>query len=224
MQYRWLLVVLAGCATAGSEANEQAAVDAAVTRVDAPMSPPIPVDAPPPPPCMATAMKQLLVNPAFDATPAGTGWTQTPVDPAFPIITSDDGLAEKSPAMKAWMGGYAQANANDQLFQDVTIPANTAKLRLTGFYSVVTTEAAGAAVKDTASIELTQVGGTSIDKLLAVNNTMTTATWTAIDYTVANVTGLSGTTVRFSLQTSNDASAHTNFYFDSLVLTATHCP
>lgn len=221
MQYRWLLVVLAGCATAGSETNEQVAVDAAVVRVDATV---IPIDAPPAPPCMATAMKQLLVNPSFDGTPAGTGWTQTPVDPAFPIITTDDGLAEKSPAMKAWMGGYAQANANDQLSQDVTIPANTAKLQLTGFYAVATTEAAGAAAKDTATIALTQVGGTNIDMMLSLNNTMTTTTWAAIDRTVPSVAGLSGTTVRFVLRTANDASAHTNFYFDSLVLTATHCP
>ena len=216
MQLRWLVVLVAGCATAGN-GEQQQQPDAA--NVDAPA-----VDAPPDaPPCMATATTQLLVNPAFDAAPAGMGWTEDAIDPVYPIITTDDGLAEQSPSLKAWMGGFAQANATDSLHQDVTIPMGTATLVVKGFYAVGTTEAAGAGVKDTAKVVLLD-GATVVDTVLAIDNTMPTTMWTAIDRSVPSPEALSGKTVRLRFESANDASAHTNFFFDSLTLTATHCP
>lgn len=217
MQFRWLVVLVAGCATAGN-GEQQQQPDAA--NVDATVDAPAP-DAPPP--CMATATTQLLANPAFDASPSGSGWTEDAIDPLYPIITTDDGLTEQSPSRKAWMGGFAQANATDSLHQDVTVPMGTANLVIKGFYAIGTTEAAGAGVKDTAVVELLD-GATVVATALAVDNTMPTATWTAIDQAVANPAALSGKTVRVRFRTSNDASAHTNFFFDSLTLTATHCP
>src|SRR5262249_59850104 len=61
----------------------------------------------------------LLVNPNFDDSPTGTGWTEQPIDTTLPIITPDLGIAADSPSNKAWMGGIAQANAKDTLYQDV---------------------------------------------------------------------------------------------------------
>ena len=217
MKY-WPVVFLAGCATAGNgEQEQQRTPDASVT-VDAPP------DTPPPPPCTASAMTQLLANPAFDATPAGMGWTQAPINPTYPIVTSDDGLAEQSPSRKAWMGGYAQAGANDQLHQDFTVPMSTAALVVKGFYGVGTTEPGTAAVKDTATVQLADPAGAVIDSVLAVDNKMPTTTWQPINRTVPNAAALSGKTVRLLFKSSNDATAHTNFFFDSMTVTATHCP
>jgi hypothetical protein len=216
MQYRWLVVLAAGCATAGNGEPQQQQPDAATA--DAP-----PPDAPPPPPCMATAMTQLLANPAFDATPSGMGWTQAPIDPTYPIVTTDDGIAEQTPAQKAWMGGFAQANAIDRLHQDVTIPMGTASLVVKGYYAVGTTEPGTAAVKDTATVVLLD-GATVVDTVIALDNKQPAAMWTAIDHPVPNAAALSGKTIRLRFESSNDATAHTNFFFDSFSLTATHCP
>lgn len=219
MSYRCLLVFLVGCASAGSTQdnnnNNDNGVDASVSADAA-----IEIDAPTP--CTAMTTTQLLVNPALDATPAGTGWVEMPFDPTLPIITTDDGIAEQTPTLKAWMGGFAEVSS-DQLHQDVVIPAGTSELKVSGHFAVATTEVAGAGVKDTASIELTEVGGTLIESIKTFDNTVTFQTWTVLDHTVANINGLSGQTVRLVLRSSSDAAANTNFFFDSLGLTATHC-
>jgi hypothetical protein len=219
MSYRCLVVFLVGCASAGSTQdnnnNDDDGVDAAVS-VDAAIE----IDAPTP--CTAMTTTQLLVNPALDATPAGMGWVEMPFNATLPIITTDDGIAEQTPTLKAWLGGFAEVSS-DQLYQDVVIPAGTSELKVSGHFAVATTEVAGAGVKDTASIELTEVGGTLIESVKTFDNTVTFQTWTVLDHTVANLNGLSGQTVRLVLRSSSDAAANTNFFFDSLGLTATHC-
>jgi hypothetical protein len=216
MLYRRLpvLLVVAGCAQAGSRSNNDGP-DAAV-KMDAP---PIQIDAP----CMPTTT-QLLANPSFDATPAGMGWTATPVDPTYPLVTDQDGVPEQSTPYKAWLGGFAQANANDQIHQDVMIPPNTTKLSLTGFYDVRTADTAAVA-RDTATVVLTRTDGTMIDSVLSLSNLQPKTVWTQIDHTFP-VDGLSGQTVRLRMASSNDATANTptSFYFDTLALSANHCP
>jgi hypothetical protein len=213
MSYRPLLVFLVGCASGGApDGGPNNPAPDAPQQVD--------IDAPPDGPCIPTTT-QLLANGNFDAAPEGSGWTQAPIDPAFPIITTDDGIAEDSPAEKAWMGGFAQANANDQMFQDVAVPPSTTMLVLSGKFAVATTET-GAAAVDTASIQLVQPGnGAVIESIRSFDNTQTTTTWSPFDHTVgANV---SGQTVRLLFRSSNSTTSHTNFFFDSFALTATHC-
>jgi hypothetical protein len=188
-----------------------------------PDAPPItpPADAPP---CQVMT-RQLLLNPVFDLTPIGVSWTQQNIDNAYPIITAD-GLTPQSAPYKAWMGGLAGVDkgvtsVTDQLYQDVTIPANTTMLRLTGYYVVGTTETTTTSVYDTAQIGLVQTNGTPIETALSLNNLTTASTWTALDKTFT--TNLSGQTVRLRATSTNDITNHSNFFFDSLALTATYC-
>ena len=203
-----------GCATAidghHDVAVDASAADAAVVAIDAPAS------------CNQVTT-QLLVNGNFDATPIGTGWSETRIDAGFALITPDDGVVEQTAPNKAWMGGFARANANDQLFQDIAIPARTSALALTGFYDVRTGET-GAAVRDTATVVLVKLDGTLLDTALATDNTHPKTDWTSLDHAFA-VGDLSGQTVRLKLATHNNATVNTetSFFFDTLALTATHC-
>jgi hypothetical protein len=195
-----------------------AAIDAPM--IDAPM-----IDAPAD--ACVPVTTQLLANPALDLTPMGTLWMQTPIDPAYPLITDQDGPAEQSAPYKAWLGGFVAPTAGgtvtDVLWQDFTVPAGTTQLTLSYYYLVGTQESTTATTAfDTASIAITQTNGTVIANLNSFSNLTPVAAWTPITVTVPQ--NLSGQTVRLRLTSSNDDSFVTNFFFDSFALNATHCP
>ncbi|HEY5926733.1 MAG TPA: hypothetical protein VIV11_33835 [Kofleriaceae bacterium] len=205
-----------------------------VARLDARQDPPPPpppdagvlVDAATPPgDACISQVKQLLVNPAFDASPQGAGWQQTLVDIESPLITGDDGVLEHTPALKAWLGGYEAlvGTATDVLVQNVTIPANTTHLVLTGMYDVRTGEPASTTAYDTAKLVITEMDGTVIATVLSLSNLTPKTAWTMFGH--AFTQNLSGKTVRVRLTSSNDILDPTSFFFDSLALTATSgCP
>ncbi len=236
MSYSGLLIAFAsaaglvgGCASAGSALEEPVdappgspTVDAPPgTTVDAPITPAIDAPITPaidaPPLCTVTTTN-LLMNPSFDGTPVGTGWVQAPIDPLYPIITADGTLVQSAPN-KAWMAGIARANANDTLYQDVTVPVGATALALTGYYEIRTQELAG--VYDRAKIELVQTGGTLIQQAFAKDNTNATTAWTALQFSFA--TPHAGETIRLRLSTASDTTDPTSFFFDSLALNATVC-
>lgn len=189
-----------------------------------------PIDAPPPdaaPPdaYQCTVMtRQLLLNPVFDLTPAGTNWVMQNIDNAYPVITDQDGIVEHSAPYKAWMGGFVAptigGSVSDGLYQDVTVPAGTTMLVLTGYYEVRTGET-GSTVYDSAQVALTQTNGTPIETALSLTNAGPTTAWTAFSKTFTP--NLSGQTVRLRFTSSNDDSFATSFYYDTLALTATFC-
>jgi hypothetical protein len=171
--------------------------------------------------------RQLLVNPVFDVDASGTGWTQQNIDNAYPIITSNGQLPPQSAPYRAWLGGFAGTDkgvtsVTDQLYQDVMIPANTTMLKLTGYYVIGSTETTAATVYDRGEIALVQTNGTPIEVAASFTNLTTTgATWTALNKTFTG--NLSGQTVRLRMTSTNDVTNHSNFFFDSLALTATYC-
>lgn len=227
------LALVAGCASAGSASEQPDAgggggpdaarqPDAGVgvdASVDA--STVTPVDAPPgtdAPPGCTPMTTQLLVNPAFDGTPLGTGWTEVPIDAAAPLITGDSSLIQSSPNV-AWLGGFESSSSTtkvtDRLSQQVTIPAGTTQLVLTGHFQVKTSEWL-ANWDDTAAIELQ--GQTA----LSLHEGSATTAWKAFSYTFTPTHA--GQTVTLRLSSSNDDTYVTSFFFDSLALTATYCP
>lgn len=251
MKRALVLVAIAGCASGtarpddasvidaktidGGESFVDAAVDAPLIdappidgpMIDAPMIDAPMIDAPmidAPPDACVPVVTELLVNPVFDLSPAGTGWQQTLIDPAAPLVTSDDGIAEHTAPYKAWLGGIeADTGAvTDVLWQDVTVPAGTTQLVLTGYYEVRTSETTTTTPFDTASFDLTMTNGTQIQNLRTLSNLTPTTTWTVITHTFAQ--NLSGQAVRLRMTSSNDFLNASSFYFDTLSLRATHCP
>ncbi len=207
---------LAACATAGpsdpignnGQTDGSIAVihDSAAVIADAPK---VFMDA-----CVPTPT-ELLQNPSFDLDPMGTMWTESATD----LVTDQDGVAEQSAPYKAWLGGLT--SSSDTLYQDVTVPASTTSLVLTGFYWVATGES-GSTVYDHGTIKLTQTNGTQIESVMALTNVSKTTTWTAINHTFTNLSA--GQTVRLSFASDNDSTLPTSFYFDTLSLQATACP
>lgn len=179
-------------------------------------------DAPPQPVCND---QQLLMNPVLDLNPSGMGWVQQNIDNTAPIVTGDDGIPEHTPPFKAWMGGleaydYGVNSVTDVLYQDISVPANTTQLRITGQYDVRTAETATVAY-DTAQIAFTQTNGTPLQVIKELSNLTATTAWTAIDQQLSQ--SYAGQTIRLRITTTNDVIDPTSFYFDTLALTATIC-
>lgn len=192
--------------------------------VDAPIDGP-PVDAPIDAPCTPTTT-QLLVNPAFDGVPMGTGWVDQPFDPGYPLITSDDGAPEHTAPNKAWLGGWLGeifADATDQLYQQVTVPAGTTSLTVRGQYWVATDEDPGSTVYDDSQVELLNSSGGLLQTALTVSNVGPTTAWTP--FQVVFGSSYAGQTVRLRFRSANDFSLPTSFFYDSIALEATiACP
>lgn len=240
-------VVFAGCAS-GSAAQQQDApigggADAKVFldghlegQSDAPVDarpdarPDAPPDARPdaPPDACVPQTTELLQNPVLDLSPAGVDWTQVPIDPAFPPITSDGQFAAHTAPYKAWMGGITGddegvASVTDVIYQDVSVPAGTTQLVLTGYYVVGTNETTTTAANDTGHVDLLQTNGVPIENVLSLSNlTVTGSSWLLFTHTFTTIPA--GQTVRLRITSTNNQTLGTNFFFDTLSLKATHCP
>jgi hypothetical protein len=176
---------------------------------------------PPPDETCTPQVSQLLVNPAFDGTPLGAGWTQRAIAAEFPLISSD-GPTEHSPGSLVWLGGIdsVTGTVTDVLTQDITIPADTTHLTLIGVYQVHTAEVSSQTVFDTAKVLITETDGTAIASILELSNVAPATQWRAFGHAIAKP--LSGRTVRLTLTSTNDDIDATSFFLDSLSLVATH--
>ncbi len=212
-------------------AIDAAAIDATVA-IDAgidgatPIDGALPVDASIDAPGCTPTTQQLLANANLDGTPLGTGWAETRIDPAAPLITADTpGLAAHTTPNRIWLGGIAGdifEDAQDALEQTVTIPANTTALVLRGQYGVLTSET-GTTVYDDARVELLSTGGTVLETVQTLSNAGPTTTWVALNYSFA--APRAGQTVRLRFRSANDFSNETSFFWDTLALEATlACP
>ncbi|HEY4060124.1 MAG TPA: hypothetical protein VGM39_26095 [Kofleriaceae bacterium] len=191
----------------------------ATPPIDSPM-----VDAAMPDAMCTPVTTELLTNGPFDTTPAGTGWTEEPGDPTYPLITNTGSLAADTPAYKAWLGGleaddYGLDEIDDFLYQDVVIPANTTSITLTAKYAVASAETEST-VYDTGFIGA--LDGSTVLFVKSLDNTTVAGTWTATTNT--STANLSGKTIRIQAEAENDYYYPTSFYFDTLSLKATHCP
>ena len=195
-----------------------AAIDAPLP-IDAPIDAPLPIDAPP----CTPGTTQLLVNPAFDLAPEGTGWLQMPFDALYPPITTDQlaSPAPDTPTRHAWLGGFD--SATDSIEQTVTIPAGTTSLVLRGRRATITNETTTTTVYDTSTVDLMTTTGTVIENAVTVTNLTASATYASWLKTFA--TPHAGETVKVRLRSTTDVSQTTNFFYDSLALEATtSCP
>jgi len=209
------------------EGQNDAPADAA-RHIDAP------VDARPdarpdaPPDACVPQTTELLLNPVLDLSPAGIDWTEIPIDPAFPPITSDGQFAAHTAPYKAWMGGITgddegTASVTDVIYQDVTVPTGTTQLVLTGYYVVGTNETTTTAANDTGHVDLLQTNGVPIENVLSLSNlTNTGSSWLLFTHNFAAIPA--GQTVRLRITSTNNQTLGTNFFFDTLSLKATHCP
>jgi len=233
---------VSGCASGGKSFEEppdtaSTPADAPEVFVDAPVdsAPPVdtaitPPDAAMPDACVAT-QHEVLVNPALDLAPIGTGWTEVPLPNIpggpYPLITADGVTAHSAPN-KAWLGGESGSDASpiaatvtDQLFQDVTFPADATGFVVTGMFASGGVEDTDQ-VYDTFTLDVTETNGTPIENVKTANNMVLVGTFTAFSKTLSS--NLAGRTVRLRATSTNDVINHTNFFLDTLSFKATFCP
>jgi len=168
-------------------------------------------------PCRWT---QLLVNPTFDAEPAGAGWTALTSRPGDFIVTDQDfadAPIEDTAPYKAYMGGFDAVA--EQLYQDVVIPADTQALVLTGRYHVSTIETEGFVFDQAKVVLISPVG--AHEELQWWANTSATTGWTPFTASAGQI--FAGQVTRVVFEVVTDAERWTSFLFDSLALYAESC-
>jgi hypothetical protein len=165
--------------------------------------------------------QSLLANGNFDQGPA-SGWNRysswgLAADPVvYPCSSLAHGCQGGSYA--AWMGG--DNDTDNQIWQTVTVPANTTTLRLKGQSAIDTAETGG--VYDQLYIELyLSSGPTFLESLATWSNLNANGGWTAFTLTAASPHA--GQTIDLLVEAITDGISVTSFYLDTLVLEAVVC-
>jgi hypothetical protein len=179
-------------------------------------APPPPVDAAPPPPDAAMCQTtQLLLNPDFDATPLGTGWTLED-----DVLSSTGPAGEDTAPNSLWLGGLALRD--EVIYQEVLVPAGLMSLTLTLKFQVRSPEG-GNTVYDSATLTVRSASNEVLHELRQWSNRdAATTSWQSASFTIPNT--VAGERVRIHFAGITDRSFHTSFQFDTLALTAVACP
>ena len=162
---------------------------------------------------------QLLANPAFDA--GHTAWTET-TSSSSSIITSDSVLTTlraHTPSNLAWLAGYA--NADDDLSQTITIPANASSITLS-FYYVLQTQETTAGAFDTMDVYTYDPALAKYTALATFNDNMATPSYldAVLDHPAA-VDGRADHQGRLPGEVGHEQN--TNFFIDSVALDVVAC-
>jgi len=179
---------------------------------------PTPDAALPPPdaePCTPTWI-ELLTNGNLDSGP--TGWTIAGGDVVYtsammPISAHTGGYA-------AWLVGYN--NADEQLYQAVSVPADATALRLRGYGCYVTTDTGGA--HDYLTIRLRNGGGSPLETLASYSNLDVGAVCSWTEFELDAASAHAGETIQLHLRGTSDGLYVTSYFVDSLHLEAYACP
>jgi subtilisin family serine protease len=149
---------------------------------------------------------QLIVDPSFEL--ASPSWIQTNViwKLAAPI--------PRSGSWVAWLGGVGTANVDD-LYQEVTIPANACSATFKFWLKITTAETSTRVANDTMSISVTNTSGTALSKLATYSNINKSTGYVQKSF---NLIAYQGQTIRLQFHAIENASRATSFYVDDLSL------
>jgi len=242
-------LVLSACASAGTPAGDDdtsGPPDARTTEApdaepigphpDAAPGPidamPGPIDAMPIDACVHST-QQILANGNLDGTPVGTGWTQQPQNASFPPIVAANEmpptLQPQSPSNAIWLGGIY--SSTDALYQQVTIPATTTSIQITGYKWFVTGET-GTVPADFMRVQIRSTADAVLETVQQWSNVDSNTGWTTFSLTVTG--NYAGQTIRVYLQAQtnadptplnpNDNVGNSNFFLDSLAVNVVACP
>jgi hypothetical protein len=162
----------------------------------------------------------------FDQDPSA--WIPYSEGSALPIIVTGEslGITADSPPNVAHLGG-AHSQYSGQ-FQPIAIPAGAITMTLTGYRQIVTEEDPGAtSVFDDMAIQMWEDAlnpspETHVGEFVYYSNMDPTNGWTMIMSTVA-VSAYAGQTVDLDMWGYTDDTLLTDFYIDSLALSALVC-
>jgi hypothetical protein len=165
---------------------------------------------------VGTASRELLVNGGFDS--GEPPWT----NPGIRIVYLGNGsnpprVVAQSPLNLAWFGGLNRED--DQLTQDVTIPANAASVTLSFYYTIISDEVSAA---ENDVLDVSALVGTQVVPLGHLGDNNQTNDW--IRFTSAVPLSLAGQTVTLQIRAITNATLVSSFYIDTVSLQAVACP
>jgi hypothetical protein len=165
--------------------------------------------------CVPTTI-QLLMNPNFDTTPVV--WTQDSGYGTDIIGPPLDVVGSQTPPYVAWEGGYD--NAQDDLYQDVMVPASATSITFSFWYYIGTEETDPTAYDkmNPYVYDPTTQGLTVLDTF---SNLDETTLWTKVSYQIPTV--WAGRIAEFGFLTMTDNAFNTNFFIDTVSVTVTAC-
>lgn len=157
---------------------------------------------------------QLLTNGNFDS--GHVAWVEDDGGSGyFPIVHgAKAGIVPQSGAYMVWLGGLLDVTTS--LYQDVAIPAGSTGLQLAGYRLIGSEEFGGSF--DFAWIRILNTNGVLLETLFEWDNTDTNTSW--LHFAATPSGNYAGQTIRLQLIATCDDSYNTNFFFDTLELTA----
>ena len=173
------------------------------TATNTPLPGPTNTPTPTPPPA---GCSEKVTNGGFE-TGALAPWTQSSgtysvLDTSMPHTGSYD----------SWFAGYN--NANDTLYQNVTIPSTATAATLTYWWKQTTQEACCTAY-DFLYVQVLNTSGTVLGTVQTISNASTAGTYTKSTFSLL---AYKGQTVRLQFRATNDGSLPTNFFVDDVSL------
>ena len=156
-----------------------------------------------------TGETNALQNPGFES--GNTVWVQE--SGSSPIISQSSGtpVSAHTGNWLTWFGGYA--NANDVLYQQVTLPSWACQAYVQFWYWIETEETSGQ--NDTLSVEIRRNSDNTLLRTLeTLSNLDSTPGW--VQSEPLDVTEFIGQTVRLRFAAATNATNTTNFFIDDV--------
>ncbi len=152
---------------------------------------------------------ELLGNPGFES--GATVWTST----GSSLIYPSSQIPVHTGNWGAWLGGYH--NADDQLFQNVTVPSNATAATLGFWYYSTTAETNTGWDSFTLQIIDPTTGSHYVDAF-SIDAYPPTNSWQQRSYTLttSQLNAVKGKTVRVRFRVTTDASQLSSFYIDDV--------
>ena len=159
-------------------------------------------------------LSNILLNSGFESGPVS--WGESTYN-GYPIITSYL-TPTSSNNWYAWLCGYN--NCMDNLYQDVTVPADAQNSYLQFNYSITTDETSNATAFDSMAVRIySPPAATTYKSLGTLSNLNATSGWDLSPK--YDLSAFKGQTIRVQFSATTDASFTTSFFVDDVVLMVT---
>ncbi len=160
---------------------------------------------------VCSVSSQILLNPGFES--GNIDWVAT-----ARVITNDRGAAAYTGSWKAWLNGYGTTSTNN-LYQQVTIPADACSANLKFRLRIATNEPSSAPANDQLVLTVRNTAGTELGQLANYSNRNGNRNRGYQLTGPFDLSAYKGQTVRLQFVGTENRSRATHFLIDDAELT-----
>ncbi len=153
------------------------------------------------------AITPALANPGFEN--GEQGWSASK-----DVITRDSTEPARTGAWKAWLGGYGQVHT-DNLYQQITIPAEITSATLTYYLHISTEEQTTTEAFDRLRVQVRDASSSVLQTHATYSNLQAAPGYSL---RTLNLTAYRGRTIRIYFQATEDSGSMTSFVLDDFKL------